>query len=424
MRHAGRIALLWLILIILPLPLVILLDRLLVDIPANLAVYDLGIIAYVWWLADIILATRPRRLANWLTLPTLYLTHGLLGVFALVAATFHKFLAFSMFPLIKQTGNIAWYLEVGLMVYAVIFLAGWLVDRVPAIRALKAFLERVLFRHQVTIWLHRLNWLAVALIWLHVHLIARLNLPAFRWTFDLYTVVTVVIYLAWQWRQKWGLPTGTVTANKPVGTDLQEVTIDLPAGAHYHAGDFYFLSFRDRQEISGESHPFSVSSAPRKSPAAATLTIQRRGDFTRRLANVTTGTPVKLAGPYGQFDQEVATSTGPVILYGLGTGVAPLLGLAEQYAGTKPLHLVWTGKQTAIPLYRDRLQELQAAGVKVDTSLHRYTPADLYRLLTSEELTNGTFLIVGSAAKVVAVERTLHRLGVVRRNLHDERLTM
>lgn len=48
---------------------------------------------------------------------------------ALIAATIHRFTSFSMFPLIKQTGNIAWYLEIFLLAYAALFLSGWLVDR-------------------------------------------------------------------------------------------------------------------------------------------------------------------------------------------------------------------------------------------------------------------------------------------------------
>ena len=59
-------------------------------------------------------------------LPSTYMMHGILGILALVAATLHRFTAISYHAIIKDTGNIAWYLEIFLIVYAIIFLSPWL----------------------------------------------------------------------------------------------------------------------------------------------------------------------------------------------------------------------------------------------------------------------------------------------------------
>lgn len=424
MRKTLKIALLWLVLVILPLPLIAILDTQLVDEPNNLFAYDLGIVAYVWWLAAILLATRPRWLVNSLGLPTVYLTHGLLGVFAIIAATCHKFLAFSMFPMIKQTGNIAWVLEIILIVYAILFLSGWLTDRIAGLAHFKRFLETHFLDHEVSIWIHRLNWVVVALIYTHVTLIGRLSVSGFRLVFNLYTIVAILFYLLWQVRRTRGIVTGTLVKNARLDDYLQELTVKLDASDHqYHAGDFYFLSLQ-AQGISHASHPFSVSSAPKGDPNTVSFTIHRWGNFTKQLANVKAGTKVKLEGPFGQFDQVVANTDGPVVLYGLGSGVAPLLSLAEQYAGQKDLHLVWSGPEVGDAQFVQQLNSLEDRGVKVDAQQHRFTDDQLQKLISSDEIAKGQGIVVGSSSLVPTVEGKLKQLGFSRRQIHDERITM
>lgn len=236
-------------------------------------------------------------------MPTVYLLHGLLGVFAIGLATIHKFLSFSMFPLIKDTGNIAWYLEIFLIIYAILFLSGWLVDRVALLRHAKGLLERHLFKHQVSLWIHRLNWVVVALIWLHVQLISRLDIPAFRLVFNLYTLMTILVYLWWKIRQRHGFQRGVVVTNEAIDNHLQSLTVQLTTNRRpYHAGDFYFIRFDHAFRGSGEEHPFSVASVPNQKNEV-TFMVQRLGDYTDQVAQVPVGTKVKLEGPFGRFDQ-------------------------------------------------------------------------------------------------------------------------
>lgn len=423
--HIAKMAVVWLALVALPLPLIYLLDTQMFDTPDHLIAYDLGIVAYVWWLATIYFSTRPRWLAQQIGLPSLYLLHGLLGVLALVAATFHKFIAFSMFPLIKDTGNIAWYLEIFMIVYAILFLSGWLVDWVQWVRILKGILERHVFKHQVSIWLHRLNWLAVALIWLHVQLIARLNVPGFRLVFNAYTILAILAYAVWKIRWSVAASAGVVVKNEAIDDQLQKVVIRLsttqPA---YQAGDFYFVSFRDKNNVSYETHPFSVASAPRQNGNELTLTIHRLGDFTRKVSQIPVGTAVKLAGPFGQFDQEVSAANGPVILYGLGSGIAPLLSLANQYAVQKKLHLIWSGPQVNDEYYQQQLASLRKQGVQVDAQHHRFDETQLCDLISDAEVAEGQVIIVGSANRVLKVRHTLRQRGFHKGQLSDERMTM
>jgi predicted ferric reductase len=423
-KRFGWLALTWFGIVILPVPLIILLNRQLVDTSDHLFAYDCGIVAYVWWLVAIYLSTRPRWLVNRVGMPFIYMVHGMLGIIAIAAATAHKFLSFSMFPLIKDTGNIAWYLEIFLMIYAVLFLSGWLVDRVKWIHQAKQFLENHGLKHQISLWIHRLNWFAVALIWLHVQLINRLAVPGFRFIFNLYTFVVVILYLWWKYRQTVGYEQGIVISNEAVDDQLQALTIKLANNSHsFAAGDFYFIRFQNAFRGSSEYHPFSVFSKPNQN-REVTFMIQRLGDFTKQVAQVPTGTKVKLEGPFGLFDQEVKSAQGPVVLYGLGSGVAPLISLADQYYNSKSIHLVWSGPQIHDDYYQKQLNMLRENGVVVSAQEHRFAQQDLQKLFTPEEISNGIAIVVGSANKVIQVEKQLRRIGWKRSRIKDERLTM
>lgn len=424
LQRRLSLALAWLVLIIAPLPLIVILNRGIIDTAAHVTAYDFGVVAYVWWLMIVLLSTRPRWLERRIGMPAIYAIHGALAVMALIAATIHRFYSFSLFPLIKETGNIAWYLEIVMILYAVLFLSGWLTDRIAPVKAMKTFLERHGFKHQLTMWLHRLNFVAIALIWLHVQLIPRLALvPGFRIMIDVYTAIALLVYLAWKVRQQSG-ERAVVVANQAVDDSLQVLTLELQNPRHhYQAGDFYFLSFRSKG-FTWESHPFSVASAPEQAADKVTFTIHRVGDDTSLLNRIPTGSQVRLEGPFGLFDQDVRSSKGPLILYGLGSGVAPLLSLARQYAGQGDLHLLWSGPQVNDRYYQQQLTDLKRDGVKVDAQVHRFSHSQLSEVLSEKEIAEGRVIIVGSARKVLLVRKSLRQLGFHRNQLLDERMTL
>lgn len=424
-RWIINLTLTWLVLALIPLPLVLLLNHGLIDTPDHLLAYDFGIFAYVWWLLIVFLATRLHWLEQLIGMKTLYGIHGGLGVMALLAATIHRFTSFSMFPLIKETGDIAWYLGIFLLVYAVLFLSGWLTDRIRSLNGFKQMSEHLL-SHQVTMWIHRLNFMVIFLIWLHVQLIPRLGIvPYFRLVFDLYTAGAVVVYLIWELRLHLShAKVATVKENKAVDNSMRAVTLALPSsGQQYHAGDFYFLSFKGVSGISAEPHPFSVASVPSSQNDQVTFLIHQLGDFTRSLAEVPVGSRVRLEGPFGLFDSVMDESQGPFILYGLGSGIAPLLSLAKQYGHQKRIHIVWSGKQVNDSYFQTQLHALTAK-IKLDAQEHRFSADDLKRILSKTEINQGQVIVVGSSSKIIKIRRVLRRIGFSSKQLHDERMTL
>ncbi|WCG34478.1 hypothetical protein [Companilactobacillus farciminis] len=419
---------LWLIILFLiPMPLIVILNTQLVASVSDLIVYDFGIVAYVWWLIITYLSIRPSWLDRLIGLPSMYLVHGLLGTIALIAATIHKFLSFSFDQNVKNTGNIAWYLVLFGFFYAVFFMSGWLINYFKIADTLKKKLNHI-FKHQVSVWIHRLNLVVIVLIFFHVQLIVRIeSITEFMVIFDTYTVVILGLYLFNKIRLL-TLDNGTVISNKFLNSDTHELIIRLKDQKRYRPGDFYFVSFKGLKKLGIESHPFSVTSAPKDNLQSVTFTIQNVGDFTNKISKVPTGTKVKLEGPFGLFDKLIRLENveTPIVLYGLGTGIAPLLSIAAEYAGKRPIHVLWTAQSQDKLYYSSKLKGFAAkySNFRYCEQVHRFKNHQLRDIFSENEISKGQFYIVGPANAIIEIEDNLNSLGVNRNRLNDERLTL
>ncbi|OKI46394.1 ferric reductase [Micromonospora sp. CB01531] len=385
-----------------------------------------ALIAYCWWLLAILLSVRPRWLDRLVGLPAVYRLHGVLGIGALVLAYIHDQNSYTSNQLAHTLGDWGLYGTIATLCLAVFFLSGWLVDRSRWLLRARRFLEKVVFRHQLSIWLHRLNLVVVLLIWLHVHVLARMNqYLVFMMLFDLYTVTVLSIYVWKGWIAPDSNARGTVMGNEARGESTRRISVELDhANTAVRPGDFFFLSFEDAGAVGRERHPFSVTDDDQ---TTVTFTIRQHGDYTRRLSNITEGTRARLEGPFGRFDSIVATHdpAAPLVLVGMGAGVAPLLSLAAAHHTTRRIHLLWSVRTPEDLYYRDVLADYQAASdgkMQVTTSVGRFRRDDLERELTGEALRTGAFFIVGSSPAVLANQRLLRRMGVASRRIHQERL--
>jgi len=427
-RHRLVLNIIWLvILFLIPIPLILILNTRLVAPVRDLIVYDFGILAYVWWLVITYLSVRPSWLDRLIGLPSMYLIHGILGMIALIAATIHKFLSFSFDQSVKNTGDIAWYLVLFGFIYAVFFMSGWLINYFKIAATLKKRLNYI-FKHQVSIWVHRLNLVAIGLIFIHVQLIARIrNITEFSIIFDAYTIIILGLYLLNKLKILM-LANGTVISNQRLNRDTQELTVRLKDSHSYRPGDFYFLSFKSVKGLGNESHPFSISSSPKDNPNSVTFTIQNIGDFTKKISEVPIGSKVRLEGPFGLFDQliKLENTNTPLVLYGLGTGIAPLLSIANEYAGKRPIHVIWTVSSEDKLYYSEKFKELEfhSKDFSYYEQIHRINESKLKNILSKQEVIKGQFYIVGPAVAIIDVEDTLNSIGVDRVRLNDEKLIL
>jgi predicted ferric reductase len=418
--------LMWLLVVIFPAPLLVVMNAQMTDAPEMKLYISLGTVAYSWWLLAILLSTRPTWLDRQVGLPQIYALHGLLGVFAIGAAYLHRDNTFAAGVLARDLGEWAFWGAFVVLCYSVIFLSGWITDRSAVLAGIKRWLE-IVFRHQFSVWIHRLNLVAVVLVFVHVHVIDRVSQHFwFMALFDLYTVGVLTV---WVWR-KWGAPdgylTGTVQSNTALNQTTRKLTValDRPADSA-RPGDFYFLCF-EQSSLGREWHPFSATDANRE---ILTFTIRQTGDFTRNLGAAPTGTRVRLEGPFGRFDQILQThhEASPVVLIGMGAGVAPLLGLIAANARQRRIHLLWSVRSAGDNFYSELLKDYRHESdgkLQITTQIGRFHHDQLDGLLTTEQIQDAAFFVVGPNPAVLATERVLRRIGVSRHRVHQERLTM
>ena len=259
-RISSSLALVWVVvLFVVPLPL--------------LAAFSLGgsgltpgigfgIIAYSWMLTAVYLASRPRWADRLVGLPHLYMVHGILSVLALCLAWAHAVLS-TLAGLAATFGFAALYLLTFLVVCALVFLAGWLAQRVRWVARLRRRLERGV-RRETSVRVHLLTLVAVALVFLHVQGIAyiRENV-AFTVLFYAETVLVVGAFFARGLREQNATVTATVVGARQVAERTTGLTLALPVGARlpWQPGDFTFLRFPDAPGMA-DFHPFSMSNAP------------------------------------------------------------------------------------------------------------------------------------------------------------------
>ncbi|MEK1389758.1 iron reductase [Limosilactobacillus fermentum] len=285
-----------------------------------------GSIAYSWMLLAIYIGTKPKWLDRLIGLPSAYMLHGILSIAAIVLAYLQK-IGSPSGGLIKLTGDWAFDLFVGLAIYSLVFMAGWLTSRVKPLAMLKKQLSKKIFKHEVSVWIHKLNLVATVLVFIHVMLISYIRAIApFMFTFYLYSAFVLVAYLI-SLRPDRGV--GAILANNvEISPRVQELSLQLTKPIDTKAGDFVFLSFPKIAKMK-EPHPFSVVSAPNQNREMV-LAIRGDGDFTKNLATVEPGAEALVNGGYGLYQTTIdnVKPTHMIIIAG-GIGVVPMLSIVD-----------------------------------------------------------------------------------------------
>lgn len=411
-----------LILFVLPLPLI---QALALGLPSLYASEQLAIqfgsIAYVWWLAAVYLATRPHWLDRLIGLPSLYFIHGMLSILALGLAYLHKTQTVSS-GWIRLTGDWAFDLFLGLIAYALLFLAGWITARFTWLRTIKRWLEQVC-HHELTIWLHRLNLVALALVFVHVQLISYVtSIPAYIWLFNGYTAVVLGAYLWQKITHVWRLPAARLVAKRALAPNFYEFTFQLrhPRSLTVAPGDYLFLAFPTHDTLH-ELHPFSVVNAVQPD-GRLVLAIRGDGDFTRQLPALPVGTPARVTPGYGRMMPTIKeTMPQRLVLIGGGSGIVPLLALVAAHP-TTPTTLLYSAHTTAGLIYAADLKTLAA---QRDTlTLHLQAGRFAVPAMVTEVVApNTTYLLSGPHALGQSWRRALRAAGVPANAIYYEEFT-
>ncbi|MCK8627056.1 FAD-dependent oxidoreductase [Fructobacillus cardui] len=426
-RYNFSLGLTWLVIFfVIPLPL---LQTLSAGLPAiyssqSQAIY-LGAIAYAWMLTSIYLATKPHWLDRLIGLPDMYMIHGIISILAIVLAYLHKF-GNSSDGWIKITGDWAIYLFTGIMVYSMIFMAGWFTSRIPFLAKLKRTLETV-FKHELSVWLHRLNLIATLLVFIHVQLISYVTtIHPFMFVFYAYSGIVFISYVMSKVRSQLGDTRGTVMTNEVLAPNVQELTITPQK--HYQLnlrmGDFVFISFPDLKGLK-EYHPFSIVNPPSDDSQHIKLAIRGDGDFTKLLSEIKPGVAVKLSGGYGRYHSflEDNDQDHHIVMIAGGIGVTPLLSIVEG-SPERHISLFYSAHYDHDLIYLNQLKDWhQRDNFDLHYQVGRYSEADVLNHQLHDLPNNTIFLISGPAPMIRYWKRTLKKNGIRNGQMYAEEFT-
>ncbi|MEP1206215.1 MAG: ferric reductase-like transmembrane domain-containing protein [Rhizobiaceae bacterium] len=205
---------------------------------------------------------------------------------------------------------------------------------------------------------------------------------------------------------------GAITVGlKPMGKAIKQ-----------HAGQFAFVSF-DLPQLN-ETHPFTISSAPREDQTLQ-FTIKPLGDYTARLeGRLKQGTKATLSPAYGHF--RLRSGAKAQIWVAAGIGITPFKAWLEDVTpehGKIDLFFCFKGHQNA-----PHLAHLEALAAQLDNvTLHKIDSRTEPRLTaaTIDQATDGDLkkaqvYFCGPAGMRESLRRDLQSKGVANRRFHYE----
>jgi predicted ferric reductase len=192
------------------------------------------------------------------------------------------------------------------------------------------------------------------------------------------------------------------------------------------AGQFFLwrILTRDRWWT---AHPFSLSEAP--DGRSLRITVKALGDHSARLARIRPGTRVVAEGPFGVFTAAAQRRPKSLLIAG-GIGITPIRALLDDLPGD--VAVVYRVISEDELVLADELEGIAARrGAALHYAVGDHAALGGERLLSAEhlrelvpDLRRREIFLCGPPGMTAAVERTLARLRVPRRQLHVERFAL
>ena len=411
----------WLIVLLtIPLPLIVTIGNGLPEIfGSRVLAINLGVFAYSWMLSAIFLSSQPKWLDRIIGLPDMYIIHGVTAIFAVIFMYLHDQLLKSS-GLISLTGEWAMYIFMAVIIYSLVFMAGWLTSRISILMRIKKMLEKI-FKHELSMWIHRLNLVAALLAFLHVLLIPYVrSIVPFTVLVILYTVIAFGAYGHYAYNKYLNVKVGILKNIRKVDSNITEVTITTSKSIlrKIEAGDFSFISFPNVKGMK-EPHPFSILNIPERD-GYVQMSIEGVGDFTKNLPKLEVEEKVNLTRGYGVLSSMIEKSgkNEKFVLIGGGIGVVPLLGLADKF-DNKDITFLYTVKKDKKPLYQEKFELWnERSNFKSYSQNGRFTTEQLDKYLPVGEEYN--YIIAGPMVMNLAYEKMLKGKGIKKNRIFYE----
>ena len=419
--HRFIFNMIWLIVLLtIPLPLIVTIGNGLPEVfGSRVLAINLGVFAYSWMLSAIFLSSQPKWLDRIIGLPDMYIIHGVTAIFAVIFMYLHDQLLKSS-GLISLTGEWAMYIFMAVIIYSLVFMAGWLTSRISILMRIKKMLEKI-FKHELSMWIHRLNLVAALLAFLHVLLIPYVrSIAPFTVLVILYTVIAFGAYGHYAYNKYLNVKVGILKNIRKVDSNITEVTITTSKSIlrKIEAGDFSFISFPNVKGMK-EPHPFSILNIPERD-GYVQMSIEGVGDFTKNLPKLEVGEKVNLTRGYGVLSSMIEKSgkNEKVGLIGGGIWCVPLLGLADKF-DNKDITFLYTVKKDKKLLYQEKFELWnERSNFKSYSQNGRFTTEQLDKYLPVGEEYN--YIIAGPMVMNLVYEKMLKGKGIKKNRIFYE----
>lgn len=195
------------------------------------------------------------------------------------------------------------------------------------------------------------------------------------------------------------------------------------------AGQFVLVRFLTRGHW-GTAHPYSLSAPIRD--GRLRVTVRAHGDHSAALRHIIGGARAIVEGPFGAFTSTQVRAGTPALLVGAGSGVVPLLPIAEDLAhGGSDVVIVQRASTEAMLLRTEfeQLSEREAtvayhpiAGRRIDLGIDPLSASELSRLVPDLAVRN--VWICGPDGMTTAVVHSCLAVGTAPAQIHLEEFAL
>jgi len=123
---------------------------------------------------------------------------------------------------------------------------------------------------------------------------------------------------------------------------------------NFKPGQFAFFSFYG-EEVSVESHPFSISSS--SAGDSLKITVKNLGDYTGLLSKLKKSDSVIIDGPYGDFSYKKVDNKNQIWIAG-GIGITPFFSMAQSLESGYKVDLYYSVKENKEAVYVKNFEEI------------------------------------------------------------------
>ncbi|MFA5842365.1 MAG: ferric reductase-like transmembrane domain-containing protein [Candidatus Gracilibacteria bacterium] len=285
----------------------------------------LGLIEITLFAISLILSARSHILEQLFNgLNQVYEKHSLIGQTGLILILFHPLFLIPKYTggNWKQAASFLWFGSNWALNWGLIALLGFI-----GLITLTLFLRP---KYNLWKWMHKFLGIIFLLAVFHVYLIPSdtsrnlflriyiLGLSGLAMILFTYrTILQKALVKKYNY---------TVSQVKILSSEILEITLKPKENSiPFKAGQFIFVRFKG-PKISGESHPFSISSSPNEKEL--TITIKNLGDYTSKLKNLSNDTLAEIEGPFGTFSYQNTPYKNQIWIAG-GIGITPFISMAR-----------------------------------------------------------------------------------------------